>query len=108
MEIFTLVDSEGNKVTEEEQLGLLLYRGGKVCDNRGYFTYTIADAICKEMNFARAEGWTSRASFEIQSNYETNLYHVVCSSVEWGNCSYSESPRSCENRYDVFLSCTSK
>ena len=113
MELFTLVDSEGDKITEGEQLGLLLYRGGKVCNDRyyysSYFTYTAADAICKEMNFARAKRWTDyREWFDISSNYEIILHSVVCGSTEWDKCSYHEKPRSCQNYRGVYLSCTGK
>ena len=105
----------------EGNLGLLLYRGGTVCNNghhsSGYyarFTVDIADAICKEMNFTRAERWTTKESFGIQSNYDVLLWNVRCSSAYWGNCTYSENngrseiDRYCTHSKDVFLSCTGK
>ena len=106
IKLFTLVDSEGNEITEEMQLGLLLYRGGTVCSHREYFSYTAADAICKEMNFARAERWTSKISEDIYSNYRANLGYVWCKSTDWDSCSYPDSA-SCGQRKYVFLECTS-
>ena len=111
MELFTLVDSEGNKITEEDQLGLLLYRGGTVCYGGDYFTYNLANTICKEMNFTQASRWTIRESFEIQSNYSIHisLYYSSCSNADaWVNCTYSEYTSNCEHSQDVFLSCTGK
>ena len=69
------MDSEGNNITEGQQLGLLLYRGGTVCNedqssSHYYFTLDYAKAICKEMNFTHALRWTVRESFDIQSNYD--------------------------------------
>ena len=96
------MDSEGNNITEEGQLGLLLYRGGTVCDDS--FNYTAADAICKQMNFTHALEWNSEASFDIQSNYDIKLDDVECSSDELKNCRYSEI-HDCEHSEDVFLSC---
>ena len=119
---FTLVDSKGNEITEKEQLGLLLYRGGRVCNygynhnNKGKFTGNVADAICKEMNFTRAERWTTKERFDIQSNYDyVHLWNVECSRADWSNCTYLEYTgstryhRNClRSQYDVFLSCTGK
>ena len=109
------MDSEGNEITAEQQLGLLLYRGGTVCSRYSYvpfITYTTADAICKHMNFRRAyRYWTynNRESFDydVSSIYDITLYYVVCSSAEWENCSYDEKYKYCWNS-NVFLSCTSK
>ena len=101
--VFSLVDTDGKIITEENQLGLLLYKGGTVCDD--YFTNKTADAICREMNFVRAERWTSEESFEIQSDYNINLDDTKCSNDEWRECNYSEE-HNCEHIEDVFLSCT--
>ena len=107
--IFDLVNSEGNKITEEKQLGLLLYRGGTVCRYYDHeFTYKAADAICKEMNFKRAERWTTKKSFDIQSNYDVIINNVRCDSEEWESCRFSEYSTHCEHIKDVFLSCSGK
>ena len=110
IKLFTLVDMEGNEIAEKEQLGLVLYRGGTVCSDQGYFSYTAADAICKEMNFTRAKRWTTQESFDIQNRYRINLCYVWCKSAEWESCSYSSYyySRNCVHSKDVFLSCTSK
>ncbi|KAL5272032.1 hypothetical protein ACHWQZ_G000289 [Mnemiopsis leidyi] len=104
-ELFVLLDSEQNIVTEEGQLGLLLYKGGTVCDDS--FNDNAAAAICGLMNFETAARWTNEESFDIQSNYDINLDNVKCSSTEWESCSYSEE-HNCGHSEDVFLSCTGK
>ena len=107
--LFTLVDSEKVVITTGDQLGLLLYRGGTVCDD--HFNDTAADAICKHLNFRRAEKWTVRESFDIQSEYRITLDDVQCGRAEWNYCQYSESDwrdisSSCSHSDNVFLSCT--
>ena len=103
------MDSEGNEITEEEQLGLLLYRGGTVCYEWS-FKFDSADAICRQMNFTRAERWTTNESYDIQSNYPIYLRDVRCNSNGgWpDNCGFYEETGSCKHNQDVFLSCTSK
>ena len=109
-----MVDSEGNDVTEEEQLGLILYRGGTVCERNAesynhQFSFFAADAICRQLNFTRAERWTTKESFDIQSNYDINLGNARCfGNLEWEKCHYSENSLGCEHNTDVFLSCTGK
>ena len=97
------MNAEGGKITEEEQLGLLLYKEGTVCDDS--FNYRAADAICKEMGFAYAKSWTNDESFSVQSGYDINLDDVVCPNVEWESCEYSEY-NNCGHSEDVFLSCS--
>ena len=55
------------------ELGLLLYKGGTVCDDS--FTQEAADAICKQMNYAHSTGWTIGESFSIQ--VDANVWLVV-------------------------------
>ena len=106
---FTLVDVKGKEITKEHQLGLLLFRGGTVC-NHGWnrdFSFKAADAICKEMNFSKgAERWTTRESFDIQYGKNISLGYVECNSAEWGSCAYSEDAQNCYHSQDLFLSCT--
>ena len=98
------MDSKGNDIVGEE-LGLLLYKGGTVCDDN--FNYNAADAICREMNFKFAINWTTEESFEIQNNYEIILGKVNCSGEKWDSCRFSEE-HECGHSKDVFLSCTSE
>ena len=111
--IFTLVDSAGEEITEEKQLGLLLYRGGTVCVYYDHFTFKSADAICREMNFTRAERWTTKESFDVQSNYEITVENVYCVRAEWESCGFTETYVTesygwCKHSKDLFLSCTGK
>ena len=57
-----------------EELGLLLYKGGTVCDRR-YFNDNAAGAICKQMNYARSVEYDSRPIFD--SQVRVNLSLVV-------------------------------
>ena len=100
--MFTRVDSDKNPV-EEQQLGLLLYRGGTVCDD--YFNETAAEAICRQINpsYSMLE-WTFGSRFEIQDNLDIKLDDVQCSSTDWESCEYSEE-HNCGHSEDVFLSC---
>ena len=102
-DFFTMVNSEGINVTQGNQSGLLLYKGGTVCDHS--FSNNAAEAICKLMNFTSAVEWNSGAYFEIQSNYDIKLDDVECNSTEWESCSYSEIDN-CGHSEDVFLSCS--
>ena len=60
---FTLVDKAG-KLIHGEELGLLLYDGGTVCDDS--FNHDAAEAICKQMNYTHSTKWTIGESFDIQ------------------------------------------
>ena len=104
MPLFTLVDSNGTDV-EGDQIGLLLYKGGTVCDDN--FNTAAAEAICIQIGYKDIINWTSQdQSFVIQSDYEINLDNVNCSSAEWDSCRFSEE-HDCLHSEDVFLSCTS-
>ena len=100
--MFTLVDSDGNPV-EGQQLGLLLYRGGTVCDDG--FDDTAAEAVCRQINSSyRMIKWTTGQTFDIQNNLDINLDDVQCNSTDWGSCEYSEE-NNCDHSEDVFLTC---
>ena len=101
-ELFTLVDSDGNPV-EGQQLGLLLYRGGTVCDDG--FNDIAAEAVCRHINssYSMLE-WTIGETFDIQNNLDINLDDVLCNSTDWGSCEYSEE-NNCGHGEDVFLTC---
>ena len=100
--VFTLVDQNGNEI-DGEDLGLLLYHKGTVCDD--FFNNTAADAICKTMNYTSAIRWTTDEDFgSLQRNYGIKLDNVQCSSTEWESCTFTEW-HNCEHEEDVFLSC---
>ena len=97
-----MVDSDGSPI-EGQQLGLLLYKGGTVCDDN--FDDTAAEAICRYMNSSfTALLWTSEKTFDIQNNFDITLDDVQCGSAEWESCRYSEE-NNCGHSEDVFLSC---
>ena len=81
---------------------LLLYKGGTVCGDA--FDKKAAEAICRNMHYESATGWTS--SSDIQNDYIMKLNHVMCSGEEWKNCTYSEDNKVCEQGKYVFLNCT--
>ena len=84
-------------------MGLLLYRGGTVCDDE--FDDTAAEAICRHINsFYTAFKWVSGSRFDIQDNLDINLDDVQCSSADWETCEYSEE-HNCGHDEDVFLIC---
>ena len=102
--MFTLIDSDGNPV-EEQQLGLLLYRGGTVCDDN--FDDNAAEAVCRQISssYSMLE-WTSNSgeTFDIQDNLDIKLDDVQCSGTDWESCEYSEE-HDCGHSEDVFLTC---
>ena len=87
----------------EEELGLLIYRNGTVCNDN--FNYTVADAICRQMNYKQAIIWTSSESYEIQNNYDIVMDDVHCADAEWDGCTWDDGP-DCHHSEDVFLSCS--
>ena len=88
-------------------MGLLLYRGGTVCDDG--FSDNSAHAICREMGFNSSSHWSSPTMGsepdEYQYLYGIRLDDVNCSSIEWDSCSYSTT-NNCGHDEDVFLTCT--
>ena len=91
-------------VFEGEDLGLLLYKGGTVCDDR--FTDTAADAICKDMNYAYASRWTTdEVGWYVKEGFSIRLDEVHCDTAEWERCTYTEN-HNCAHSEDVFLSCS--
>ena len=103
---FKLVNRYGN-VIDGENLGLLLYRGGTVCDDD--FDDIAADAICRNMNYGRAIRWTTDEDFgNLHNNYDIKLDDVNCDTNEWESCSYSADYHNCDHNEDVFLSCSTE
>ena len=105
--LFTLLDLDGNLVEEEQQLGLLLFRDGTVCDDN--FDDTAAEAVCRHINslytaYTWISEWTAGNSFGIQGNLDIKLDEVQCNSTDWESCEYSEE-HDCGHSEDVFLFC---
>ena len=92
-----------------EQLGLLLYRGGTVCDY-DMFDNKTAEAICRQMNFSSAIEWKTGIESDIQLKYEIAM-SIVCPEAEWEpeHCIMIEfliAHEGCFHKRDVFLKCT--
>ena len=102
--LFRIIDENGNDVPDDEK-GLLLYKGGTVCDDK--FDYNAAHSICKEMGSPGAQSWESGIKkFDSQDNLDIKLDDVLClDDHKWLSCSYSESGHNCDHSEDVFLSC---
>ena len=100
---FRIVDEDGNDITEGGR-GLLLYKGGTVCDDD--FNDYAAFAICKEVGYVSGITWESGTGnyFSFQEDLEINLNDVRCSENIWSSCSYSES-HNCSHSEDIFLTC---
>ena len=104
LSVFELVDRYGNEI-DGEDLGLLLYLGGTVCDD--HFDDTAADAICKEMNYGSAIRWTTDEDFGFfQTGHDIKLDDVRCDIPYWESCTYSAYFDNCFHSEDVFLSCS--
>ena len=106
--LFSLVDDTGNTV-QSEQLGLLLYRGGTVC-NYEIFDNQTAEAICRQMNFSSAIEWKTGIESDIQLRYEIAI-SIMCPVAEWEpeRCTIMEFlivHEDCFHKRDVFLKCT--
>ena len=101
---FSLVDSDGNTVGPEE-LGLLLWNGGTVCDDG--FNINSADAICRVLGYKHHYRWTSGQKWEIQSVFDIHMDDVDCVKEDWSSCTYRES-HNCGHSEDVFLVCSGR
>ena len=95
-----------------EDLGLLLYEGGTVCGK--YITLTIADAICKAMNYTSANNWTKAIEAQgdwgyIPDNYLIKVYSVSCNIFERERCILEYTFYDyfgCRSKDVLFLSCS--
>ena len=100
--LFRIVDENGNDVQEDET-GLLLYKGGTVCDDD--FDNNAAITICTKMGFPSSKGRAFGFSFDLQRSLDIKLDDVQCiDDHEWSSCSYRES-HNCNHNEDVFLIC---
>ena len=105
---FVIVDEKGEILTGPGE-GLLLYRGGTVCDDI-MFSSMSAAAICRFLGFERVESWSSGngLKWDNQSErYEITLSEIICEGPNWlVDCTFSTSARYCNRYMDIFLSCT--
>ena len=98
------MDSEGKDIVEEQQLGLLLYRGAVFCGSNK----EAADAICMKMNFTRAETSTSKLISGIPDIEDKVLGKTsFCSynNYDLDGCNYYEDYNCGGSKY-MFLNCT--
>ena len=93
--------------TAVKNSGLLLYKGGTVCDDG--FDKNSANAICNLMGYASyGSEWSTGRKWTIQDNYRIKLDDINCRSTSWSTCTYSESYyNNCYHSEDVFLTCES-
>ena len=105
---FRIVNNKGEDV-ETGDIGLLLYNGGTVCDDR--FSDISANAICREMGHLRATIWKSGSSYnsEFRNYRETQLLDITlddvrCYESNWHACRYSTT-HNCDHSEDVYLAC---
>lgn len=98
------MDSDGNTVGGGV-LGLLLFDGGTVCDDR--FSEKSADAICREMGhrYGHIE-YSSGDKWSIQSSLQITMDNVDCRTRDWNSCSYYvHGNNDCTHEEDLFISC---
>ena len=99
---FELVDENGVAVGAGVQ-GLLLYKGGTVCDDR--FSDNSAEAICRLLGYGSHSSWTSGQKWGIQSVLDIHMDDVRCTSGYWNSCTYDTSYHHCYHHEDIFLVC---
>ena len=100
---FALSDENYNEVITK---GLLLYKGGTVCDDE--FDDNSANAICREMGYAQSVTWLKfENKWELQDQLEITLDNVDCPSGSWETCDYVEESNNCDHNEDVYLHCDS-
>ncbi|KAL5267252.1 hypothetical protein ACHWQZ_G004326 [Mnemiopsis leidyi] len=100
---FTLVDYRGRRINGQRE-GLLLFRGGTVCDD--HFSLNSAHAICRTMGFAHATRYRNGLVYgSFQSRKAITLDDVICSSSHWASCR-STSHHNCVHSEDILLTCT--
>ena len=68
---FKLVDEMGNDITEAGVQGLLIYKGGTVCDDD--FNERAADLICQSMGWHSAAAYTSSELAETESIFRVSV-----------------------------------
>jgi len=99
---FRLVDEFGEAKTDD-QLGLLLYEDGTVCDDQ--FNNHSANAICKELGYQKSVEWSSGILYDdLQYSKKITLDDVNCTSNVWSSCN-SSTKHNCDHTEDVLLAC---
>ena len=97
---FRIVDIEGYDAGTS---GLLLYKGGTVCDDN--FNQNAANAICSFLGYdTGGSEWNSGNRWSTQSEYSISLDDVTCRSNDWSACTYRKDSN-CVHDEDVFLIC---
>ena len=108
----TLVNRYGHEM-DGEDLGLLLYEGGTVCEKYNLLQRE-ADAICRAMNYTSANNWTKAVEAKgdwgyIPDNYLMKVYDVSCNFFEKRRCILEYNIRNdyyrCRPGDVLFLSC---
>ena len=99
---FELVDENGLAVGAGV-LGLLLYRGGTVCNDN--FSYNSADAICRLLGHGSHSSWTIGYGWEIKYVFDIHMDDIRCTSGYWSSCTYDTSYHHCHHGEDIFLAC---
>ena len=108
---FNRVDSSGNPVTKAEVEGVLLFKGGTVCESQysSYFDENSAEAICRLLGYPGYSSWSIGSKWGIQNNYDIKIRNVRCSNGDWSSCTFSTSYlQNCDHSEDIFLTCTGK
>ena len=106
-----MVESNGTTISAPGYEVLVLYNGGTVCANSGYFNSYSARAICREMGYKDYNGWSTGYRHSIQDNYPITLGNVDCDrsywyySGIWRHCSTDPNTRDCSHYNDVYLDC---
>ncbi|KAL5247376.1 hypothetical protein ACHWQZ_G019298 [Mnemiopsis leidyi] len=99
---FDIVDSNGNVISGEEK-GLLLYKGGTVCDD--YFDVNAAIAICKLMGRPHDNvHYESGSYFSFQSSLPITMDDVRCDGSSWEKCTFIDS-HNCRHSEDIHVAC---
>ena len=100
---FQLIDEDGGRVAPQTGWGLLLYKGGTVCDDS--FDDMAAHAICRRMGYSDYIRWINGVGWAVQSQFEIRLDDVKCENKKWEECSFLESNGDCAHIEDVMLFC---
>ena len=96
------MDADGNTGTGQQE-GLLLYKGGTVCDD--YFDDIAANAICREMGRPYGEAtWKNGNYYSHQSRKTIKIDDVRCPSDEWDSCTFRVG-HNCAHTEDVHIAC---
>ena len=83
---------------------LIFTQVGTVCD--AGFSMSSATAICNEIGFYFAIGWSSNPKWSGQDSYSITMKDVICNGPSFANCSYSRSNWGCDHVSDISLNCS--